>query len=71
MSIFYNTREMKLSLSRPIIFFDIEATGLNVATDRIVELCYIKLYPDGTETVKIISIYGLTDRAIFQKKPLQ
>lgn len=52
MSIFYNTREMKLSLSRPIIFFDIEATGLNVATDRIVELCYIKLYPDGTETVK-------------------
>ena len=43
---------MKLSLSRPIIFFDIEATGLNVATDRIVELCYIKLYPDGTETVK-------------------
>lgn len=43
---------MKLQLSRPIIFFDIEATGLNVATDRIVELCYIKVFPDGTEEVK-------------------
>lgn len=43
---------MKLNLSRPIIFFDIEATGLNVATDRIVELCYIKVFPDGTEEVK-------------------
>ncbi len=40
---------MKLHLERPIIFFDIEATGLNIATDRIVELCYIKCMPDGTE----------------------
>ena len=40
---------MKLSLSRPIVVFDIEATGLNTATDRIVELCYIKVMPDGTE----------------------
>ena len=32
---------MKLNLTRPIIFFDIEATGLNIAQDRIVELCYI------------------------------
>ena len=43
---------MRLSLSRPLIFFDIEATGLNVATDRIVELCYIKVKPDGSEEVK-------------------
>lgn len=42
---------MKLHLERPIIFFDIEATGLNVATDRIVELCYIKCMPDGSEHV--------------------
>ena len=42
---------MKLQLNRPLICFDIEATGLNVATDRIVELCYIKLLPDGTEHV--------------------
>lgn len=40
---------MKLNLSRPIVFFDIEATGLNIATDRIVELSYIKVYPDGHE----------------------
>lgn len=43
---------MQLKLDRPIIFFDIEATGLNVASDRIVELCYIKLYPNGKEEVK-------------------
>lgn len=40
---------MKLSLTRPIVFFDIEATGLNIATDRIVELCLLKVYPDGSE----------------------
>ena len=40
---------MKLNLNRPIVFFDIEATGLNIATDRIVELCYIKLLPDGSQ----------------------
>lgn len=43
---------MQLQLSRPIIFFDIEATGLNIASDRIVELCYIKLFPSGDEEVK-------------------
>ena len=40
---------MKLNLNRPIVFFDIEATGLNIATDRIVELCYIKLLPDRSQ----------------------
>ena len=40
---------MKLNLNRPIVFFDIEATGLNIATDRIVELCYIKLLPNGSQ----------------------
>ena len=39
-----------MQLQRPIIFFDIESTGLNVVTDRIVELSYIKVFPDGTET---------------------
>ncbi len=43
---------MQLQLSRPIIVFDIEATGLNIASDRIVELCYIKLFPDGTEEIR-------------------
>ena len=40
---------MKLKLNRPIVFFDIESTGLDIATDRIVELCLIKVYPDGSE----------------------
>ncbi len=43
---------MKLSLSRPIVFFDIEATGLNIANDRIVELCLLKVYPDGSEETR-------------------
>lgn len=45
---------MQLLLKRPIIFFDIEATGLNVASDRIVELCYIKCFPKGTEEIKTL-----------------
>lgn len=48
---------MQLQLSRPLIFFDIEATGLNTASDRIVELCYIKVMPDGTEQVKTQRFY--------------
>lgn len=38
---------MKLELSRPLIFLDIEATGSNSATDRIVEVAFVKLFPDG------------------------
>lgn len=40
---------MKLQLNRPLVFFDIEATGLSITHDRIVELSYIKVYPDGRE----------------------
>ena len=39
---------MKLRLSRPIVFFDIESTGLSVATDKIVEICLFKVMPDNT-----------------------
>jgi len=38
---------MQLALKNPIIFFDIESTGLNVATDRIVEISMIKVSPSG------------------------
>lgn len=41
---------MKLNLKRPIIFFDLETTGTNVTSDRIVEISLIKISPDGTET---------------------
>lgn len=40
---------MKLNLNRPIVFFDLETTGTDVAKDHIVELCYIKIYPCGNE----------------------
>ncbi|MDE6297664.1 MAG: 3'-5' exonuclease [Muribaculaceae bacterium] len=43
---------MNLKLKRPIIFFDLETTGTNVTNDRIVELSYIKVYPDGREETK-------------------
>ncbi len=37
---------------RPLVFFDLETTGTNVLTDRIVELTLVKLYPDGQREVK-------------------
>jgi DNA polymerase-3 subunit epsilon len=38
---------MKLSLKIPLCFFDIEATGINVANDRIIEIAVIKVMPNG------------------------
>ncbi len=38
---------MKLKLNRPIVFFDLETTGTNISSDRIVEISLIKLHPDG------------------------
>lgn len=40
---------MKLSLKKPIIFFDLETTGVSVTNDRIVQLSYIKVMPNGEE----------------------
>jgi DNA polymerase-3 subunit epsilon len=40
---------MKLNLSRPLVFFDLETTGLNVGKDHIVEISLIKVMPDGSE----------------------
>lgn len=43
---------MQLHLKRPFIIFDLETTGISISRDRIVELAYIKLFPDGTEEKK-------------------
>ena len=43
---------MKLNLKRPLAFFDLEATGINVGADRIVEIAILKAMPDGSELVK-------------------
>lgn len=40
---------MKLNLKNPLVFFDLETTGVDVSKDRIVEICYIKVFPDGSE----------------------
>lgn len=47
---------MKLNLKRPLAFFDLETTGVNVASDRIVEISILKAMPDGTEDVKTMRI---------------
>lgn len=43
---------MKLSLSRPLAFLDLETTGINISTDRIVEIAIVKINIDGTKQVK-------------------
>lgn len=65
---------MKLNLKRPIIFFDLETTGLDIAKDRTVELCYIRVEPNGNEEARSMrinpemhipevasSVHGITD----------
>lgn len=47
---------MKLNLKRPLAFFDLEATGINVASDRIVEISILKANPDGSEEIKTLKI---------------
>ena len=65
---------MKINIKNPIIFFDLETTGINVAEDRIVEISYIKVYPNGkeeSETIRVnpgihipegaTALHGITD----------
>ena len=47
---------MKLNLKNPIVFFDLETTGTNINSDRIVEICYLKVYPNGNEESKTLRI---------------
>ena len=47
---------MKLNLKRPLIFFDLETTGTNINNDHIVEICYLKIYPNGNEESKTMRI---------------
>lgn len=68
---------MQLNLKNPIIFFDLETTGLDIAADRIVEIAYIKVYPNGNEeqfTYRInpempippasTAVHGITDQDV-------
>jgi DNA polymerase-3 subunit epsilon len=68
---------MRLNLRNPLIFFDLETTGINIVTDRIVEISYLKIFPGGEETSRTIlvnpgipipkeasDIHGITDDLI-------
>jgi len=43
---------MALQLARPIVFIDLETTGINLATDRVIEIAIVKIFPDKTRQVK-------------------
>lgn len=48
---------MELSLERPLLFFDIESTGLSIVNDCIVELSFVKVFPDHHHEVKTWRVY--------------
>ncbi len=43
---------MKLQLKKPLAFFDLETTGLNITEDRVIEISILKVHPDGKEELK-------------------
>lgn len=68
---------MKLNLKNPIVFFDLETTGINVAKDRIVEMAFLIVHPNGNEESKLFrvnpgmpipkestEIHGITDEDV-------
>ncbi len=71
---------MELSLKKPIVFFDLETTGTNIAKDRIVEMSALKVLPNGEEEIKTwvvnptipipkesSDIHGITDDMVADK----
>lgn len=65
---------MSLNLTKPLCFFDLETTGINITTDRIVEISILKVYPNGNKESKtwlvnpempipaeVSAIHGITD----------
>ncbi|MDO6436584.1 3'-5' exonuclease [Cyclobacterium sp. 1_MG-2023] len=47
---------MDLNIKTPIAFFDLEATGINISTDRIVEISVLKIFPDSSQELKTLKI---------------
>ena len=68
---------MNLNLKNPLVFFDLETTGINISQDRIVEISFLKVFPNGDEEVKSkrvnpgipippesTAIHGITDEDV-------
>ena len=68
---------MELSLTRPLCFFDLETTGVNVAKDRVVEISILKVFPNGNKESKTwlvnpempippqtTAVHGITDEKV-------
>ena len=68
---------MQLNLKNPLVFFDLETTGINIVKDRIVEISFVKVYPNGKEESKTrrinpempippesTAIHGITDEDV-------
>ena len=53
---FNQPENMELNLGNPLIFFDLETTGISIVHDRIVELSFLKIYPNGKEESKTFRI---------------
>jgi len=47
---------MQLNLKNPLVFFDLETTGTDIVNDRIVEISYLKVFPNGTEEAKTMRV---------------
>jgi DNA polymerase-3 subunit epsilon len=47
---------MELNLKNPLVFLDLETTGINIVTDRIVEIALLKILPDGKQSEKLMLI---------------
>ena len=47
---------MRLNLKNPLVFFDLETTGIDISKDRIVEISYVKVFPNGKEESKTLRI---------------
>jgi len=68
---------MELKLNKPLCFFDLEATGTNVAKDRIVEISILKIFPNGNREIKtwlvnptvtiskeVVAVHGITNEKV-------
>jgi DNA polymerase-3 subunit epsilon len=71
---------MKINLVRPICFFDLETTGINISKDRIVEISVLKIFPNGNKESKtwlvnpkipipdeVSNIHGITDDMVMNE----